>query len=310
MATPDALETEKTDDSPKYPFDIVIDPITSRSYDVAFADPDANIVLQSSDGIYYRIPSFTLRTTSFFFRGMMTLPSIDGASPDSNSLNGGDPITLDERGQVLGRLLRMISGFETSKWKSLDEVEDFLAAAYKYDMPGPVATARTALVWPIFADQPLRLYAIAAQHEWEEEAKMASRLSLSLCIHDNTHTSVLARVPSGWLLRLFHLHRARRVGFKELVLKDRVYFGISSCASCGKDLGKMIEEPWLLLTTSMLWEIERCPAGGVLLDAEWKRWPDAEKCKFTCGHCRQSYDYWFRINSAVKTALRSLPSTI
>jgi hypothetical protein len=31
----------------------------------------------------------------------------------------------------------MISGFETPKWKSFEEIEDLLAAASKYEMPGP-----------------------------------------------------------------------------------------------------------------------------------------------------------------------------
>jgi hypothetical protein len=46
-------------------------------YDPAFAENDANIVLQSSGGTIYQLPSFTLRTTSGFFCDMMTLPQHD-----------------------------------------------------------------------------------------------------------------------------------------------------------------------------------------------------------------------------------------
>jgi hypothetical protein len=80
-----------TESTHQYAFDITTDPITSRNYDTAFAEQDASIMLQSSDGIFYRMSSFTLRTTSGFFRGMMTLPPTDGTSSSSHH----DSITLD-----------------------------------------------------------------------------------------------------------------------------------------------------------------------------------------------------------------------
>jgi hypothetical protein len=76
----------------------ITDPTTFREYDAAFVEKDANIVLRSSDGICYRIPSFTLRTTSGFFRSMMTLPQPDGASTGQDD----SPITLDENRGGLG----------------------------------------------------------------------------------------------------------------------------------------------------------------------------------------------------------------
>jgi len=74
----------------------------------------------------------------------------------------------------------MISGFETPKLESFDEVEDMLAVAKKYDMPGPFTTIRATLTSPIFLEQPLRLYVIAARYGWDDEAKLASKHSLSL----------------------------------------------------------------------------------------------------------------------------------
>jgi hypothetical protein len=292
-------------------FAITTDPTTSRNYDAAFTEEDANIVLRSSDDIYYRIPSFTLRTTSGFFRGMMTLPPPDGKSHDHD-----DPITLDEKSEVVGMLLRMISGFEIPKWKSFDELEDLLAAAYKYDMRGPMATARTTFFWPFSLEQPLRQYAVAARYGWEEEAKCASTLSLSIPIYDEAHASILERVPSPWLLRLFGFHRARREGFKKSTIaqKDSVIFGISRC-KCGSSQNT---DALLELARLMLWEMDRCPAGGALLSGEWKQWPEAKKCLqgAKCHGRNNTYlscnspDYTGEIDSAVKAALQSLPSTI
>jgi hypothetical protein len=287
-----------------------MDPATRRTYDVAFTEKDANIVLQSSDGIFYRMSSFTLRTTSGFFRGMMTLPP---SGDISSAAHRDDEITLDEKSVVVGRLLRMISGFETPKWKSFDEVEDLLAAAYKYEMPGPLAAARTTFMWPFSAEQPLRLYAVAARYGWEEEAKLASKHSLTLSIHDKEHDSVLERVPSAWLLRLFRLHRERREAFGRKIIKNDKAFNII----CGDfidvdEFAKKDMEPWLNLARLMLWEIDRCPAGGVLLNGGWMKWPEADKClqksDYSC--CRRKHNFGQEVDILVRTTLLELASTI
>ncbi|KIM91278.1 hypothetical protein PILCRDRAFT_810530 [Piloderma croceum F 1598] len=292
-------------------FPVMMDPATRRTYDVAFTEKDANIVLQSSDGIFFRMSSFTLRTTSGFFRAMMTLPPLGDIS---SAVHRDDEITLEEESVVVGRLLRMISGFETPKWKSFDEVEDLLAAAYKYEMPGPLAAARTAFMWPFAAEQPLRLYAVAARYGWEEEAKLASKHSLTFSIHDKKHDSVLERVPSAWLLRLFRLHRERREAFEQKIIKNNIAFNII-CEN-GFDLPKALPkadmEPWLNLARLMLWEIDRCPAGGVLFNGGWMEWPEAGKClqktEYSC--CRRKHNFGQEVDIMVRTTLQALPSTI
>jgi hypothetical protein len=300
-------------------FPVKTDATTPDLYDIAFTEKDANIILQSSDGIFYRMSSFTLRTTSGFFRGMMTLPQSDGISPPDSGA-----ITLDENSAILGRLLRMISGFEIPKWKSFDEVEALLAAAYKYDMPGPLAAARTTFMWPFSAEQPLRLYAVAARYGWEEEAKLASKHSLSLSIHDEEHVSVLERVPSAWLLRLFRLHRERREVLRRSI-DDILINHIKDCrpqtdsnwaiptSASEEHEAQLQTQLWLNLGKTILLEIDRCPAGGVLLNGEWKQWAEAKEClqgRGRCGRCGGDHEYSKQVDSVVQTALQSLPSTI
>jgi hypothetical protein len=287
-------------------FPVMVDPVTRRTYDIAFTEKDANIVLQSSDDIFYRMSSFTLRTTSGFFRGMMTLPPPDDAREDNE-------ITMDEGSVVLGRLFRMISGLETPKWKSFDEVEDILAVAEKFDMPGPLTTIRATLTSPFFLEQPLRLYAIAARYGWEDEAKLASKHSLSLSIHDEEHASVLERISSVvWVLRLFRLHRKRRETFKRNIIKNDVPFNIGCPDTAVKILTKEDMEPWLNLARLMVWEIDRCPAGGVLLNGGWMQWPEADKClqKTEYGCCRRKHNFGQKVDFLVRTTLLALPSTI
>ena len=115
-------------------------PSPSHSYDPAFAEEDANIILQSSDATLYRMHTFTLRTTSGFFRAMLTLPQHESASTEER-------IILDEPSKVLGTLLRIISGFRLQIWETFDhedsEVEGVLAAAEKYDMEGALSVIRS-----------------------------------------------------------------------------------------------------------------------------------------------------------------------
>jgi hypothetical protein len=278
-----------------------------QKYDPAFNEKDANIVLRSSDGTLYRIPSFTLRTTSGFFRDMMTLPEGDGASAGRDD----DCITLGETSKVLGILLRMISGFETPKWESIDEVEDVLAAARKYDMPGPLSTIRSAIVGPLFLDQSLKVYAIAAKQDWEEEAKEASKHSLRLSIYDTEHASTLQQVPSSYLLRLFALHRGRQDQFKALSAQNGGCFGLSTkCGYCGHT------QNWLPIIQRVLLEMDRRPLGDTFLGRQWMDWP--EKDTFVKGSCGATIScvnfnhnqYELKIATFLETSLKLLPTMI
>jgi hypothetical protein len=272
------------------------------TFDVAFAENDAKIILTSSDGVSYRVHAFTLRTTSGFFRDMISLPQHD--SPEGRE----DTINLDETSDVLGNLLRMISGFGVVKWSSYDEVESVLAAAQKYDMRGPLLTIRSAITSPFFLEQPLRLYAIAARYEWEEEARLASKYSLRLSLHDNEHTKILDRIPTAYILRLFRLHRSRRDEFKTHVTRDNGCFGIQNCPYCHQ----CVQNSALgHLTNLIIWEMDRHPAGNELLEGRWKEWPVYKGIACTeGGGTFSSLGYEARISADIKFCLQSLSSTI
>lgn len=280
------------------------------TYDPAFSEEDATIVLTSSDGVNYRLHPFTLRTTSGFFRDMISLPQKKSDSAgDVKDIIQDEHIGLSEGSKVLGTLLSMISGLAVKKWESLDEMEEVLTAAQKYDMPGPLQTLRSAvsLPSPIFLQQPLRLYAIAVRHQWEEEARSASAHTLDLAIHDEEHTSVLEQVPSTYLLKLLRLHRSRRDKFKKYISRDNRCFGIDVCASCS---GGRQKTPLQQLAQKLIWEMDRRPAGGVLTDGTWREW---SICKGNaCPHVGQVFTliYGERIAEDIKVGLKSLPTMI
>jgi len=237
---------------------------------------------------------------------MMTLPQCDDPSSDRDD----DYIALGETSKVLGMLFRMISGFEIPKWTSIDEVEDVLAAARKYDMPGPLSTIRSVMMTPLFLEEPLRLYAIAAGQGWEEEAREASRQTLRLCIYDAEHSSTLRRVPSPYLLRLFSLHRGRQYQFRALSACEGGCFGLKArCDYCGGC------QDWLPMVQRILSEMEQRPLGDTLLGRQWMEWQETKSFLYngTCKQRERCVEYNMhesKIASFLETSFKSLPSTI
>lgn len=283
------------------------DAVSPRSYDPAFVEDDANIVLRSSDGIHYRIPSYTLRTTSGFFRDMFTLPM-----PVSGT-NQGEVIVMDETSKVLGKLLRMIGGLGFAKWESTEELEAVFAAAEKYDMPGPIATMAVNLTTSVFIQKPLKLYAVAARYGLEDVAKYASKLTLSLSIYDEEHIRVLERVPTTYVLRLFRLHRKRRDEFQKLVNLNKT-LGVTTCLNCHVDLSGGALKGITYLAQVMVSKIDLHPIGSELLDGTWKTWPEAmeracTRAGFNCSYPVAHY-YQETITTTITNFMKSLPDTI
>jgi len=284
------------------------DGASSHPYDPAFAEDDANIILQSSDGIRYRVYPFTLRTTSGFFRTMLTLPQSDQSSrPCRGQGQDCGVIVLDETSKVLGTLLRMIGGLEFPKWKSNDELENIWIAAEKYDMPGPLAIIRAAIATSILKE-PLKLYSLAARFGWEDEAKIASKHSLGLSILEEEFAAILEQVPTAYVLRLFRLRQKRRDDFREHIQKDT--FGIGS--NCGICRQNVRYEAFSSLIKSMVLSMDQRPDGQELLDGEWKKWPAMKEPACNRGpYCGLTVSqYESAIATRIASSLKSLPCTI
>ena len=277
------------------------------TFDPAFTAEGADLILCSSDTTYYRVSSYTLRTTSGFFFTMLSLPQGDGTPKD------GDYIAVDETAKVLGTLLRMISGFEIPQWESYDHLETVLQAAEKYNMPGPLSVIRYAICSPLFQANPLRMYSIAARYNWEEEAKHASTQSLTLTIHDLQYVPILASIPSDYLIRLYNLHRRRATEFCRL-LDSRSAFVIGNfddqlCSECGYGIDN---HPWRDLKTAMAQEVERRPMGDTVRE-KMNEWKVAQDCwSATCMNsvCQFKIYGQTRTLMAINTCIDSLPTTI
>ncbi|KAF9524560.1 hypothetical protein CPB83DRAFT_606492 [Crepidotus variabilis] len=259
----------------------------SRTCHPIFSFPDANVVLRSLEGTLYRMHSFTLRTTSGFFDTMFSLPQPKTSAParttQQDSDRGDDVLDVYESDFPMERLLSLMSGLPIPKWESLDEIERVLNLAEKWDTPGPLASLRSALSsQPFLQAKPLRCYVLATHFGWTNEAKLASKYTLSLDLYDPIHDDQLEQLSSKDLLPLLNLHRKRRDMFRELLNSpERFTAGNSTpyhCNRCG--VTELENHTWRELKNRMFLEMERRPSGDTLglVIGETAEWPEARAC--------------------------------
>jgi len=215
------------------------------------------------------------------------LSLVDGSGSRHDSSSEASPIGLEENNSVLEKLFRMISGMEVPRWDSLEEMEEVLYAAEKYDTPGPASIIRSALTKPRFLADPLRLYAIAARYQWEEELQQAAEACLAISIHEEEHLPNLMRIPTDDLLRLIDLRRQRRDAFANNIDTAELFNGGNSASAC-RGCGKTVDHhAWHALKHAMYVEMDKRPIGTILRNMDGMDWTVAERCWASqCGGCQ------------------------
>uniref|UniRef100_A0A0W0GEC4 BTB domain-containing protein n=1 Tax=Moniliophthora roreri TaxID=221103 RepID=A0A0W0GEC4_MONRR len=174
-------------------------------YHPLFQSPEADIVLRSSDGIYFRLYSYTLRTTSGWFHDMFSLPQCAPSTSNSPYLHqneswSGSQSTLasettiaeteeiptNETSEVLAIFFLLLAGRPAPKgplynWGNFDLIERVLTLAENWDAPGPISHIRAGIIsTELLERDPLRVYAIACHFEWEMERQLAAKHTLQL----------------------------------------------------------------------------------------------------------------------------------
>lgn len=283
----------------------------ARKYHPQFNQHDADIVLSSTEGTLYRVPSYVLRITSGLFRTILSLPQ-------PTTPNGEDQvdetIAAGEEDKILERVLRLMCGLEVPKWESFDQLEGAIALADKWEAPGPLSIIRSAITAPSFLVEPLHLYVLATRYGWEEEAKIASTHTLTLSLYDDIHQGQLQRLASKDLMTLFHFHRRRRDEFKTFVDSEEPFNAGNGtqcfCAGCGEE---MDNHTWRELKSRMFAEMDRRPLGDTLIGLDMEEWPESVSCwnakcgKEGCG--RLNYNKLATLRD-IRDCIERLPVTI
>ncbi|KAF9074460.1 hypothetical protein BDP27DRAFT_190737 [Rhodocollybia butyracea] len=269
----------------------------------SFSSPLADIVLCASDGVTYRMSSYTLRLASGFFRDLFSLPQpitlpekvYLGSPPGSGKgieelfttcessdvltpflmLIGGIPIhtPLHEWGVVFSYKTSYFTDESTDPRSCFDIIERVLRLAECWDAPGPLSYIRLGLHNPeLVKRDPLRLYAIASHFGWECERNWAAQHTLMLDLSQASPAAqeTLECMSSKDLLSLLKLHYRRREEFREL-LDEPGRFSVGNsdetlCPRCNET--PLDNSTWIALKAAMVMEMERRPLGDSIVGFE------------------------------------------
>ncbi|KAJ3478474.1 hypothetical protein NLI96_g9733 [Meripilus lineatus] len=232
---------------------------------------------------------------------MFTLPQ-----SASDSCSEEPPIIdVSESNDTLEKLLQFIYPVIPPPVHTLDELVDLLEAAYKYDLTVAIETLRKLLVEPRFVQMaPTRVYAIASRFELEEEAKIASRYTLSVNVLDCPLSEDLKFISAFQYRRLLDLHRSRAKAAQELLqIPEHV-----KCMLCnGTHYGVFLQPRWWKdFEERAKEELSVRPTTDVIFSMGFL----AKAGKAGCERCSGSIleSYWFL--EELKKKIDELPSTI
>jgi hypothetical protein len=130
----------------------------------SFVYEDADIILQSSDGIDFRVHKVIISLAS---TGLVDKTSI--STQDALPV-----IAVPENGRTLAKLLELCYPVSDSDLGDLNTAHTVLLAAIKYKMTKVIQLAKKKWMGQV-KTAPLRVYFTAVQYGWKEEALEAAR---------------------------------------------------------------------------------------------------------------------------------------
>ncbi|KAG2137605.1 uncharacterized protein EDB93DRAFT_760088 [Suillus bovinus] len=163
-----------------------------------FNNAKADIILCSSDNVYFRVFRCMLAFASPFFEAMFDLPQPRRNHFNDQMFGDLDIIQVSENSKTLDMLLRFCypAAVKGPGLEDINDVEQVLEAAMKYGMEDVEERVRKAMVAPsLLESNPVRILAVACRFGLRTEASIAARYSL---LHTApTHDSLAAEhLPS------------------------------------------------------------------------------------------------------------------
>jgi hypothetical protein len=166
-----------------------------------FDNPNADLILRSSDNVDFRVIKSFLSFSSSVFQDMFTLPQPAINSGGSNDQKDNLPVVpLTEPGKVVEKLLM----YCYPKWgaepvlETLEDVQSVLDAADKYNMDGVKAHIGEILMAPRFMQNEvghLRVFGIAFRYGLKEVAMEAMRNTRNYPVLGREYVKELDHVP-------------------------------------------------------------------------------------------------------------------
>ena len=163
-----------------------------------FVYEDADIILQSSDGIDFRV-----------HKVIISLASTDLVDKSSITHDALPVIVVPENSHTLAKLLELCYPVGDSDLGDLNTAHAVLSAAIKYKMTKVIQLAKKQWMG-LVKTAPLRVYFIAVRYGWKEEAQEAARCVANQPI-ENVYVpemEFMSAVVYHRLLRYHHNYRS------------------------------------------------------------------------------------------------------
>jgi hypothetical protein len=170
---------------------------------------EADIIIQSSDLVHFRVHKSILATSSQFFRTMFSLPQ-----PPTEMVTELPVLPMSEDAEIVRALLTVLYPIPSEIPVAYDRVLSLLVACQKYDMPAVQSFIRTEVRHRVpttrTVGEVFRAYAIASTYRLSPETSTTACLTLNYPLTFESLGSEL-RLFEGWALRdLVRYRKLRR----------------------------------------------------------------------------------------------------
>jgi hypothetical protein len=272
---------------------------TSKPTDAGapFDSPHADVILRSSDNVDFRTFKLLLSLASdvTIFEDIFTIPQ--PASGVNEMKHGVPVIPMSESSKTLEMLLGFCHPDCIPALKTLDIIDDVLAAATKFEMGAVLKWARANLVRPSFMEkQPVRAFAIACKYEMEDEETVLAKKILRI-LDTSRHAELY--IPDA-IARRLQVYRAdccqavRKLTtcFEWIELDKNVAWNrCNSCPGSDKNIKfNSIWWPrqwWIEYMCKAGEELKRCPVSDTVLQPELVEWV-IQRTKICVVCCRRA----------------------
>jgi len=166
-----------------------------------FDREDADVILRTSDNVEFRVHRITLLMASSVFDTMLNLPQ----SSDPSDLKAVD-VTEDSR--TMETLLRVCYPVAEPSIRVVEDARSVLDAALKYDIDQAIASAKKWL-FALITNDPLRIYAIACRHGFEDMARTAALKAIKQQAIADVYIPEFEEISAGCYHRLLQYQRGR-----------------------------------------------------------------------------------------------------
>jgi len=141
-----------------------------------FNDPCADVLLKSSDNVFFRVHKVFLTVGSTHFKKLFLRQP-----PNSDDTTGGTPIPWEEPAATVTGLLYRLYPIVKPDIDDIDELIRLAIAADKWSMESVLADVQTLLLKACFLDlRPLAVYGVACRLSLHETKRCAARRLVEL----------------------------------------------------------------------------------------------------------------------------------